>query len=297
MNWFLFAISGYFLNAVASVVDKFLLAQPATTKPKVYAFYAGLLSIFALVLVPFGLNWPGLSLFLISLLAGVFSFFGLLYLFEALDIGSASRVLPAIGGLTPILILFLSFVFLGERLDMLQIFAFLLLVFGGMLISFKREPKERQKKRTIFIALAILLTAISLVLIKYVFLHQDFINGFVWTRMGMVLGALFFLISSNLRRSILDAGRQSKGGLSLLFIFNKAIAGAGSIGINLAIFLASVSIVSALQGAQYAFLLIFTIILSKKFPRIIHEKVTRGIIFQKILAIISIAAGLVILSV
>ncbi len=297
MTWFLFAISGYFLYAVASVVDKFLLGQRATTKPRVYAFYAGLLSILVLVLAPFGLNWPGLSQFLISLLAGTFSFFGLLYLFEALDIGSASRVLPAIGGLTPILVLFFSFIFLGERLDPLHIFAFLLLVFGGALISFKKEPKQRQKKRTIFIALAILLTAISLVLIKYVFMHQDFINGFIWTRMGMVFGALLFLISPNLRRSILDAGRQSKGGLSLLFISNKAIAGAGSVGVNLAIFFASVSIVSALQGAQYAFLLILTIILSKKFPQIIHEKVTRGILFQKILAIISIAAGLVILSV
>jgi drug/metabolite transporter (DMT)-like permease len=296
MNWFLFAIAGYFLIAVVGVLDKFLLGQRPVTKPAVYTFYVGLLSIFVFVLAPFGLAWPGWIQFLIALGAGAFMLLGLLYLFHALDIGSASRVLPAFGGLTPILVLALSFIFLGERLNLAQIAAFLLLVLGGMLISFKKEPKERQGKRFRFIIFAIFLTAISLVLTKYVFIYQGFISGFVWSRLGSSLTALTFLIIPQLRRSIFSGAKQATGGLSLLFVSNKAVAGLGTVAVNYAISLASVSLVNAMQGIQYAFLLVLTIFLSKKFPRIIQEKITPGILLQKILAIILIAAGLAILA-
>ncbi len=295
MSWFLIAVCGYFLNAVVGMIDKFLLGQKPVTKPPVYTFYIGILSIFALVLAPFGLAWPGINQFLISLFAGGVFLFGLLYLFEALDIGSASRVLTAYGSLTPILILLLSFVFLGERLSSLQITAFLFLVLGSVLISFKKEVEEKRKKRLKFIILSVLLTAISLVLIKYVFLHQNFISGFIWTRIGIFLTALLFLIPNHLRKSIFIGGRETKSDLSLLLVFNKAMAGGGSVLVNFAIFLASVSLVNALQGIQYVFLLIMTIIISKNFPHLLEEKISSLILWQKILAILLIGIGLVIL--
>jgi drug/metabolite transporter (DMT)-like permease len=295
MPWFLFAILGYFLMALVGVIDKFLLAQRPTTKPAVYTFYVGLLSIFALVLAPFGFSWPGFGQFLISMLAGGLFIFGLLYLFRALDIGSASRVLAAFGGLTPILILSLSYLFLGERLGGGQFFAFFLLVSGSVLISSEKEPMREQRRRFRFIGLAIALTAVSLVLTKYIFLRQNFFSGFVWMRIGSFLAAILFLIPAKLRRSIFDAGRQSKSGISLLLVSNKGLAGMATVMVNYAISLASVSIVNALQGIQYAFLLLLTAALSKKFPHILKEKITPAILVQKISAIVLIAAGLVIL--
>ncbi|MBI4709076.1 MAG: DMT family transporter [Candidatus Portnoybacteria bacterium] len=296
MTWFLFAIFGYFLNAAVSVVDKFLLSQRATTRPAVYTFYIGFLSIFAFVLAPFGFYWPGLGQVLIALLAGATFLIGLWYLFEAVDIGSASRVFLTFGGLTPIVVLGLSFLFLGERLSTTQILAFLLLVAGGFLVSFKKEPQRKKEKRFRFIIIAVILTAISLVLTKYVFMHQDFISGFIWTRIGSFLTALLFLIPQELRHAIFGSGKQSKGGMSLLLISNKAVAGGATVMVSFAISLGSVSLVNALQGVQYVFLLILTAMLSKKFPQIIHEKVTTKIIIQKLLAILLIGAGLVILA-
>lgn len=298
MPWFLFAISGYFLNAVVGVFDKFLLGQRPTTKPLVYTFYIGLLSVFALVLAPFGLAWPGLSQFLVALLAGGIFLLFLLCLFEALDLGEASRVLPAIGGLTPILVLILSFLFLGERLNWQQILAFFLLVFGSVLITLKSGGEKKDLAKIVkFIALAILFGALSLVLIKYVYIQQDFINGFVWSRLGIFLTALLFLISPNLRQSIFQAGRQAKGGLSLLLVSNKTLAGGASVLINFAISLGSVSLVNAMQGTQYTFLLILTVILSKKFPQLLEEKISGKILGQKILAILLISTGLLILAI
>lgn len=297
MSWIFFAIAGYFLNAVNNVVDKFLLAQRATAKPPVYTFYIGLLSIFALILAPFGLTWPGVIQFLIALAAGVLFLLFLLNLFQAVAIDEASRVFSVVGGLTPILILILSFVFLGERLSWLQILAFFLLVFGGVLTLLKKNhSKTNFVKGLKFIALAVLFGAGSLVLTKYVFTQQGFVSGFIWTRIGSFLTALLFLIPFRLRQSILQTGHQAKGGLSLLLVSNKALAGGASLLINFAIARASVSLVNAMQGAQYAFLLIFAIILSKKFPWILEEKLSGAIILQKIIAILLIVAGLAILA-
>ncbi len=296
MPWFLFAISGYFLNAVVGVIDKFLLGQRPTTKPPVYTFYIGILSIFAFILAPFGLDWPGLSQFAMALLAGGLFLLSLLYLFETLDLDEASRVLPAIGGLTPILVLFLSFLFLDERLSLLQVLAFSLLVLGSVLITLKLGGKKRNLVKTVkFIALAILFGALSLVLIKYVYIQQGFINGFIWSRLGSFLVALLFLIWPKLRQSIFEAGRQAKSGLSLLLVSNKTLAGGASLLINLAISLGSVSLVNAMQGVQYVFLLILAVILSKKFPQILEEKISGKILLQKISAILIIGLGLVIL--
>ena len=68
---------------------------------------------------------------------------------------------------------------------------------------------------------------------------------------------------------------------------------------NWAIFLAPlvyVAIINALQGINYAFLLVFIIFLSLKFPKILKEEVSREILFQKIIAILLIGGGLVLLA-
>lgn len=297
MPWFLFAIAGYFLNAVVNVADKFLLGQRPVTKPPVYTFYIGILSIFAFILAPFGLAWPGFFQFSIALVAGVLFLLFLLNLFQAVDINDASRVFTVVGGLMPILILVLSFTFLDERLSARQILAFFLLVLGGILILVKKEKLGAGFIGGLkFVVLAILFGASSLVLTKYVFEQQGFVNGFVWTRLGIFLTALLFLIFPQLRQAIWRAGHQAKGGLSLLLVANKAMAGVASFFINLAIARASVTLVNAIQGTQYAFLLILVVILSKKFPWILEERMSRGVILQKILAILLIGVGLTILA-
>lgn len=298
MSWFLFAISGYFLYSLASVGDKFLLRQRATTNPIVFTFYVGILSIFVLFLAPFGLQWPGLSQFLVVLFSGAFFIIYMLFMYKALDINDASRVFPAIGAITPILIFIFSYLFLGERLGYLQIIAFLLLVVGGFMISVRslRHGASHLLKGEKFILLASLFWALTLVLTKYVFLHQNFVSGFVWARVGSFLFVLSFLAIPRLRRLIFQSNRQSTGGLGALLVSNKIMAGAGSAMVYFAISIASATLVNALQGVQYAFLFGLTLLFSEKFPEVLEEKITGRILVQKIIAILLIGGGLVILA-
>jgi len=195
MSWLIFAIIGYFLYAVVTISNKFLLHQKATTKPLVFSFWVGLFSIFTFVLAPFGLHWPGWGPFAFDILVGIIYFVSLIAYYWALDVNEASRAASIVGGLTPILVLVMAFAFLGDKLTWLQLAAFFLLVGGGFLISLKiKEGNLKEGMKGIkFIILTILLGAVYWVLAKFAYQNQGFITGFVWTRMGLVAGCLFVI--------------------------------------------------------------------------------------------------------
>jgi len=298
MSWFFFAILGYFLYAVVTVSNKFLLRQKATTRPLVFTFWVGLASLFTFVLAPFGLHWPGWGWFSFDILVGVVYFVALVTYYWALDINEASRASSLVGGLTPILVLILTTVFLGDKLNWLQLAAFFLLVAGGFLISLKMDKgnlKEGMKGLRFFV-LTIILGALYWVLSKYAYNHQSFITGFTWTRMGLVASALAMLLYRPWRRLIFVSGRQASAGLGSLMVGSKIVAGFGSLFVSLALSRGSASLTNALQGTEYVFLLVLAYIFSKKFPGIMHEKSSPMIIAQKIIAVLLIAGGLVILA-
>ena len=276
MTWLIFAISGYFFYAVSTLINKFLLRQKAVTKPMAFTFWVGVSSIFTFVLVPFGLHWPGWSGFILDLLAGIIFFAALFYFYRALDINEASRAASVMGGLLPIFILIFSYLFLDERLGWLQLAAFLLLVVGGILLSLKIQKKglKEAMKGWGSIFLAILVGAIYWVLEKHIFNTQGFITGFIWTRLGLVIGALLILLYIPWRRTVFTSASQATGGIGALMIFAKLIAGLGSLSVHFALSRASAPLVQALQGTEYVFLLMLVVIFSKKFPQIIKEKTT-----------------------
>jgi len=298
MNWFLFAILSCFLYAIVTVFNKFLLGQRATTRPLVFTFWLGVLSVFSFVLAPFGLAWPGWSAFLYDILVGVLYFVSILYFYELLDINEASRASSLVGGLTPILVLIFSYLFLAEKLSSPQLLAFFLLVLGGLLISLKRSRGEIREgmKGLRFLALTIILGAIYWIMAKYAFDSQGFVTGFVWSRLGFVFAALAILARPIWRKMIFVSEKQATPKIGGLFVSSKLFAAFGSLFIHLALTYGNAALVNALQGVQYVFLLIFAIILSKKFPEVLREKLSGGIILQKIVAVLLIVVGLAILA-
>lgn len=298
MSWFLFAILGYFFYALAVVVSKYLLRQPATTRPLVFTFWVGILSIFVFVLMPFGLHWPGWNWFCFDLFIGALFFFALVTFYWALDINEASRAAPVIGGLSPVLVLFFSFFFLAEKLDWLQLMAFFFLVLGGFFISLEngKDGFKEKLKNVKVVIWAIILSAIYWVSAKFAFNAQGFITGFIWTRLGLVLISALILFFPDWRRQIFGSIRQTTGKVSILMVSGKFLASFGSLFVHLALSRASAPLVQALQGTEYVFLFLLTVFLSKKFPEILKEKLNITIIFQKTAAILFICVGLAILA-
>lgn len=291
------AFLAYLFLASAGLIDKILL-QTTVTSPRAYAFFAGILSVLAFGLLPFGVvSIPSARVILAALASGVAGVYALWAFYSALKEHETSRVLTTVGALVPIFTLVLSTVLLGESLATGHLFGFGLLVLGGALISY-RENAKKPYTLAIFThaAQAAILFAASLTFLRFVFLFQTFWSGLFWSRLGGVLGALSILaVPENFRRIYWAAKRAPKNA-PIPYLLNQALGGSGGFLQNYAVYLGSASLVGALQGIEYAFLLVLVLILGRFFPKV-RERFSGWEWAQKILAIAIVSLGFYLLAV
>ena len=298
MHWLIIVLAGHLLNALAFLMDKFLLTKKVLS-PFVYAFFIGALGILGAVLIPFGFEMGSANEIINALVGGGTFVAALIFFFSALKANEASRVVPLVGGFVPLFTFILAYFALGERLAQNQILGFAVLVIGGVLITLDKKGPASAKatagRRTgyLYAIIASLVFAASFVITKQVYLEQNFISGFVWSRLGGFIAALAILLIPAQRYAIFHQPKEKGSGKTTLLFFTGQIAGAlGFVLVNYAISLASVSLVNAMQGVQYAFLLILVVFLGCKFPKILSEKLSGRVLTQKIAAIILISAGI-----
>ena len=300
MNWLLITISSYLILAIVSLVDKYLLTS-SIPNPKVYAFYVGILGILVFLLAPFtGFYIPEISQIILALLAGALYIYALFWFFKTLRLFETSRVVPAIGGIIPLFTFGLIYILSSgkEILSFPEIIAFVLLIFGSILITLERK-KLISFRSFQFSVLTAFLFSLGLVLVKYVYLAQPFWNAFIWMRIGGFLLALgFFIFVPEIKKEIFKKREYFPKKTAVIFLSNQAAGAGANILQNWAIFLAPliyVPIINALAGVQYVFIFTFAILFSLKFPKMLKEEVSKEIIFQKITAILLIGTGLVLL--
>jgi len=318
--WLFVAVSSYFINAGVYVADKFLLSKKIHSSVT-YAFYVGIWSVFNFVLLAFAPWVPSLRELSVDILAGLLFLVTLIFWYKALHQSEATRVVPIVGALTPIFSFVLSYVFLGDKLSERQFLAFLILIYGGILVSVKRtrfyvlkeawesvknifgdvlggiHAQYRPTRRLIInSATSALFFAAYYVLIKYIYSHQPFIGGFVWSRLGTFLGVLLILLVPDWRRRIMERRQEAKRPKNLsFFLLVRISAAAAFIMLNWAVSLGNVAMINALQGTQYVFLFLLILFLSTKYPKIIKEEMGGGVLLQKIIGIMLISTGLYML--
>jgi len=138
--------------------------------------------------------------------------------------------------------------------------------------------------------------ALSFFLIKIAYGEATFITGFVLARIGGFLAALSMLLIPLVRREVTETTftipRQSVAWVGV----NKAIAALAFIAIHYATFLGDVTLVQALGGIQYVFLIFLTVSVSWKFPHIFQEYIHIFTIARKTAATVLIAIGIFILA-
>jgi drug/metabolite transporter (DMT)-like permease len=297
MTWLIIALAGYFLLALVSSLDKFLLSG-GIPNPKAYAFYIGLLGMLAFVAAPFGFYIPSIEIIIIALVSGFIFIWALYVFYSALAKGEASRIVPIVGGLSPIFVLILSTIFLKELLGGTQIAGFIFLVAGGLSLSLTRKKGHEEFIKNIrLVIIAAILFAVASVTIKYVYDATGFINGFLWARLGGLLFIILMILPKNVRRQIFAAPAKAGTKLSGVYLTTIALGAAASILIQYAVSLGSVSLVTAAQGTEYAFLFLILAIFSRKFPQIFKEHLRGQTLLQKIFGIMLVAAGLIFLTI
>lgn len=306
MSWVLVAVSAYLLLAVANLIDKFLVDNVLKSS-KAYAFIACFLGMIIFLISPWFLEWPGWNLLVFNIIVGFVFALALWLLYEALRRGEAARILVFVGGVTPVFSIILSLLFFKERFSSEQWLGIIFLLVGVFIIAFL--PQSRNYLARIFSKLKLVPTpgsgglliallcalAYSLYFVgtKYAYGEQPFLSAFIWNRLGAAIFVLFFLIKKSDRREISSSFRGgSTGRKKYLVLFNQLIGSIGFILQSYAIFLGSVALVNALQGVQYAFLLIISAGLALLSPKLLKETFSWRVISQKSIAVIFIALGL-----
>ncbi len=318
--WLPIALLSYFITAIVDTADKFLLSKKFHSSIT-YAFFVGIWSIFNFFILIFDPWVPNLQQLGVGLSAGFLFLVTLVFWYKALHQSEATRVVPIVGALIPIFTFFLSFVFLGETLGERQLLAFLVLIIGGVLISvrytrFYKINEIKEKLKNIFGGLlgkvhayyrptqrliinsvaASFLFASYFVLIKYVYMTQPFIGGFVWSRLGTFIGVILILFVPSWRKLIKKTHKKSRSPRNLPFFLAVRLAAAGAfILLNWAISMGNVALINSLKGTQYLFLLLIIFIISARFPKTLKEELRGGVLMQKILGTCLIVIGLYML--
>lgn len=298
MLWLVIAIIAYFLMAVEVILNKFLLASKKVTHPAIYAFYSGILSQFVIFFTPFSFYLLPAYETVISFSGGIFFIYGILFLYFSIRENEAARVVTAIGAVIPIVTWLFSFLFLNEKLFPYQLMGVFTLVLGGLVIS---VDLRKESRKTFFpgfrsaIAAGFFLAA-SFTSFKYVYDQEDFLNVFIWTRFGLFIGSISLLLfwPKIIWKSLTRFKKPTKrdyhsGGM---FVFVKILGGGGSILLNYAISLGSVTIVNALVSLEYMVVFFLSLLFSHWLPEFFKERKTSPVLAQKVGAIIIIALGL-----
>lgn len=303
MSWVSFAVLSYFFGALAQFLDKHLLSA-RIREPAVYAFLAGVSSLLAVALLPFGtLTWEWNRMGL-SFIAGCFLLYSLLYFYRAVKVSEVSRVVPSVGIVVSVLAIVGGAlpgqnISLGSSLPTL-FGAFGLLIGGGVLLSFS-DPRESWRELSTNILIAGVLLTVHLFFLKAAFdpNGDNFIVSFTVSRVGMCVAGMSLLFVPTFRKAIFSnvfkttwrpTGHSFMTGL--LFLANKGSGGLSGLLMSKALVLGTPALVQAVSGIQYAFLLGLAWLSSTRFPGVYEERFTTADWAQKLLGIIFVGVGI-----
>lgn len=289
------AIFAHLLNGFSLIVDKTLMDHQLKS-PFVYTFYIGLLSILAILLIPFGFYIPQFIAVVYAISSGIVYIVALLAFFKSLQSSDLTVVSPIVGTLNPVFALILGFTFLNEQFSQNQLTAFGLLILGSIILTFNLWWRKHSfNKNLIYLAASGFFFGLSYVLLREAFLQSSFISGLVLSRVAMVGTVILFLFTPKIRWQI-SASRLTKNHFmsktGLLVLGGQLAGGLSGFLVAFAVSLASPAVVNSLHGLQYIMLLLIAVFLSKSHPNILDEQINRKTLGQKIFATLLISLGL-----
>lgn len=305
--WLVLSVIGYAILAVVSMMDKYLLSA-AKVKPALYTFYSTIFVLPVLFLLPFGVSYLSSWLdWVLALLSGLTFALALWTMFLGFEKSEISHVGPLIGAATPLFVLLFGQLFLDEILTSRQLVASIFLIVGSLVVSFEKSKRHSGWHTGMaWGLLSGLLYAASHVSAKYLYDHHGFLNGFVWTRAMIGILGIFLLLHPAVYHTLFFStiwqriknkfSKVSSPQDSILLVgIDKILSVVGVVIIQYAIAIGSVSLVNALNGLQYAFLIILVLIFSKFWPKKFKEDYSSGEIIQELIAVTIIIGGLILL--
>ena len=207
-NGIVVAIIAHGLIGVSLIWDKVLLRRPETTNLPSFVFWLGLISVFGLVLIPFGFHWPEPGTVALAFGAGVLHLIANYFYYAALKAGEASQTLAIVGGFSPVATALIAIALLKHPLGQGSAPGFILLVLGGFVMFFSERLNLKLVLPTVLLASASF--GLVNVMQKLAFDRTDFVSGYVLFTFGTFIGSLLLLLRSSWRKQIFETSEKAQ---------------------------------------------------------------------------------------
>ncbi|MFZ0662220.1 MAG: EamA family transporter [Acidobacteriaceae bacterium] len=291
LNGVLVAIVAHGLVGISLVWDKVLLKRKGMENLASYVFWLGAISIFGLVLIPFGFRMPSLQIAGIAVAGGVCDLLATWFYYAALKAGEASEEMAAMGGFTPVATVLLSIPLLGIHLDG-RLIGFAVMTMGGFVMFFAEKlPLTKMLPRVLAAAA---LFGMSDVLQKLAFNGTNFVSGYVFFTIGTFAGSIALLLRPTWRRQIFTHSEEAPARSKAGYMMNRLVAGVGSFLVVYAVSRASPSLVEAISGVRYVVIFIGAYAITRWRPSWFKEDFTSRALVVKIVGTTLVVVGLIL---
>ena len=298
MTWITAALVVAATLGVVNVIDSHLISK---RMPSLWAFLipAGVLhlsyGLIFLTLYPFPGGVDAFPWF-VTAVAAITRTVAILLMLYAMRTEEVSRIVPVVHT-QPVFVAILAVPLLGEALNYLQWLAIVLTVAGAVLISARWGGSgrgARLRKSFILLLASSLLFGVANTATKYALDYISFWN--MYSLNAICFGIIFCLVSA--RPSVFRELREMKdrGASLILIVLNETIALGGIILSFWAMEKGPVSLVSTVMGARPFFVFLYALALSRTFPAVLDERLSRGIVALKIVSIALIVGGVAIIN-
>jgi drug/metabolite transporter (DMT)-like permease len=295
-NGIFIAIIAHGLIGVSLIWDKVLLRRPETTNLPAYVFWLGFISIFGLLLIPFGFHLPDTDTIILAFATGVLHQAAIYFYYAALKGGEASQTLAIMGGFSPVATALIALPLLRHPLGGKgTLLGFILMVAGGFAMFFSEKVNLRRVLPAVLLASG--LYGLVNVLQKMAFDRTNFVSGYVIFTLGTFVGSLALLLRPAWRRQIFEKSEQAEPRSRLWYFVNRFISGVGSFLVFYAISLTSPALVSAITGLRYVIIFIGAYGLTRVRPAWLRENFSGTALIGKGVATGLVVAGLVLLGI
>ena len=298
--WLLLAFSGPVCWAVSTHIDKYLVDRYfQDSDTAVLMLFTALVGM---ALLPF-IWWfepailaPTPLAIVVMTVSGILYMGAMLFYLRAIQSEEASVVAPLFQASTLFTFL-LGYLFLRERLSLLQLLGGGLVVAGALGLSHQSGAKMRRlKTRLILLMLAAtFVLALSTVLFKFFAIRDDFWTTTFWTFVGEGLFGLFLILRPDYRHQFVALFRRNPGAVIGVNAANELINLGAGLGVRYAALLAPVALVSAISSTTTFFVFAIGILLTLFFPKWGREDISPANLVRKAVGALLIAAGVALI--
>ena len=291
MTWFFLALLAPLLFAYGNHTDKYLLSGYIKSgEVGSIVIFSALFSVLAIPVVLFiqpAVHDISVAQAAMLVATGILGVVAVLFYLYALDIDEASFVTPFYQTI-PIFAYVLGYFILGETVTLVQGLGSLVIILGGVALSFEIGRRGIRVKRQVvgLMLAASLLSAVNGVIFKLVAVDKGFWLSLFWGFVGqLIVGLVFLLAVPSYRKGFFSLVQENKVPVLALIALSELLFTIGE-GITMyATLLAPVALVLLVNSFQPLFVFVLGVLLTLFLPRLGRESLGRTKLVQKMLGI------------